>query len=248
MMRNSLPEAPPPDIDAWLRFGARGKADTVIALASGLPVATILDIGAGTGALLEELGDRRFGQHYVACEPARELFDVLVSKSIPGLDAAHRALLADVPASAGPDLAILSHVLEHLLDPAAVLADAIRRAPYVLLEVPLEGTRIGNLRSKLRALVLREPRESNAPGHVLFFTQRDVRRMVTFSGGLVVRERLYFPRDVYAARDSLLHRIVLRLPDSIAARFYYGHFGVLVARRQPPAQWQHGAYYPPIAD
>ena len=123
----------------WRALGARGKADHVIALcrAGGIAPTSTLEVGCGDGALLSELYARGFGGRLegveiapaaVAIAGARaEIAAVRVydGQHLPGEDAAH-------------DLGILSHVLEHVPDPSALLAETARACRAVVLEVPLE--------------------------------------------------------------------------------------------------------------
>jgi SAM-dependent methyltransferase len=124
----------------WRALGAVGKADHVLALCAAASVRpqSTLEIGCGDGALLCELHGRGFGgrlrgveitEAAVAIARQRtqienvELYDGL---HLPDADGAH-------------DLGILSHVLEHVPDPPALLAEVARACRAVIVEVPLEA-------------------------------------------------------------------------------------------------------------
>ena len=123
----------------WRALSAVGKADHVIALCrrAGVAPRTIADIGCGDGALLSELHRRGFGERLsgfeiteAASAAARERPEIESVQTFDGqrLPAPDHSF----------DLAILSHVLEHVPDPVASLREAARVAGAVLVEVPLE--------------------------------------------------------------------------------------------------------------
>ena len=86
-----------------------------------------------------------------------------------------------VPAADGAyDLAVLSHVLEHVDDPARLLREAARVAPAVLVEVPLEANRSAGRPAK-RA-------EAARIGHIQFLDRAAVHELVTAAGLAVAAE------------------------------------------------------------
>ncbi len=124
----------------WRALSAIGKADHVLALTPKRLWAgktRVLDIGCGDGALLLELDRRRPEWRFAGVEIAEAAVE-LVAGRCPDAD----VQVYDgetLPWDAGAfDLAILSHVLEHVPDPVAVLAEAARVAAFVIVEVPLE--------------------------------------------------------------------------------------------------------------
>jgi SAM-dependent methyltransferase len=96
----------------------------------------VLDVGAGLG-LFQEGMDRRGVKHdYVAVETDRGQFDDLRARL--GAPNAYPRL-EDVPAERKFDLVVLSHVLEHLAEPHAFLADLmqrLRKGGLLFVEVP----------------------------------------------------------------------------------------------------------------
>jgi SAM-dependent methyltransferase len=128
----------------WRALGAVGKADHVIALcaraglsAGGRPVST-LEVGCGDGALLCELHRRGFGGTLAGVEITQAAVDI----------ARGRAAISSVelydgrrlPAADGEyELGVLSHVLEHVHDPAELLREVARACRAVVVEVPLEA-------------------------------------------------------------------------------------------------------------
>jgi SAM-dependent methyltransferase len=128
----------------WRALGAVGKADHVIALcaraglsAGGHPINT-LEVGCGDGALLCELHRRGFGGTLAGVEIAQAAVDIARRRteisSVELYDGLH------LPVADGTyELGVLSHVLEHVHDPAALLREVSRACRAVVVEVPLEA-------------------------------------------------------------------------------------------------------------
>lgn len=163
----------------WRELGARTKAAHAVALC-GTP-RSVVEIGCGEGALLAELA-RAWPQAtfdgFELSEPAIELArarGIPRARRLEAFDGAH------VPAADGAyELAVLSHVLEHVPDPAPLLAEAARVARRVLVEVPLEGNRSARRPAK-RA-------EAERIGHLHAFDRAAVRALVAGAGLRVLGE------------------------------------------------------------
>jgi SAM-dependent methyltransferase len=126
--------------ERWRALGALGKADHVIALCkrAGVAPASTLEVGCGDGALLAELHKRHFGGALAGVEIAQAA--VAIAAARPELDSVSlydgsRLALAD----RAYELGILSHVLEHVPEPSALLREVARVCETVLVEVPLEA-------------------------------------------------------------------------------------------------------------
>jgi SAM-dependent methyltransferase len=126
--------------ERWRALGALGKADHVIALCEGAGVspASTLEVGCGDGALLAELHRRHFGGSLAGVEIAQAAVAIAAARPeldwVSVYDGSHLQL-----AEASFELGILSHVLEHVPDPAALLREVARVCETVLVEVPLEA-------------------------------------------------------------------------------------------------------------
>ena len=124
----------------WRALGAVGKADHVIALCAqgGVKPASTLEVGCGDGALLCELARRGFGGRLGGLEITQAAVEI--ARERPEIDSVERYDGVHVPVPAGAyDLGILSHVLEHVPEPAALLAEVARACRAVVVEVPLEA-------------------------------------------------------------------------------------------------------------
>ncbi len=168
----------------WREIGARAKAAHVRALcaSTGLKPRSVVEIGCGDGALLAQLR---------GWAPVLDGFDL----SAPAVSLARRAVPearrieafdgVEVPAEdSAYDLAVLSHVLEHVERPLPLLAEAARVAHEVLVEVPLEDNRSGRRPANLA--------ESERIGHLHLFERRDVRGLLE-DAGLVIEDELTDP-------------------------------------------------------
>jgi SAM-dependent methyltransferase len=223
----------------WRALGARSKADHAVELCAraGLRPRTLVEIGCGDGALLSELGARGLAPTLDGFElspPAAELArarTIRGARRIEAYDGAH------VPAPDDAyDLAVLSHVLEHVEAPAPLLREAARVAPAVLVEVPLEANRSAARPAK-RA-------EAAGIGHVQFLDRPAVHELLAGAGLEVAAEltdplpyahHAFFatsrPTRARAALKAGVRRAAWRAAPRAAERLFTVHHAVLARRR-----------------
>lgn len=124
----------------WRALGAVAKAEHVLALCAreGLSPASTLEVGCGDGALLCELRARGFGGRLAGVEISRAAVEL--ARAREQIEAVELYDGAHISAATGEyELGIVSHVLEHVRDPAALLAETARVCGAVVMEVPLEA-------------------------------------------------------------------------------------------------------------
>lgn len=152
----------------WRGLGAVDKCANIVSLCRDLPHAAILEIGAGEGAILKRLSDLGFGEKLHALEISPSGVEAIRSRGIPNLA---ECLLFDgyeLPYDDSKfDLAVLSHVIEHVEYPRKLLYEAARVARHVFVEVPLEDT-----------LRLKPDFVFDRVGHINFYSPVTFRRLV----------------------------------------------------------------------
>jgi SAM-dependent methyltransferase len=226
----------------WRVLGARGKAAHVAALCAraGLRPVTVVEIGCGDGALLAALAARGVGTVFDGFELSPEAAAMARGRGVPGVRRVEAFDGAHVPAGGAEyDLAVLSHVLEHVPDPGPLLAEAARVARHVVVEVPLEANRSA-ARPEKRA-------EAARIGHVHAFDRAAARALCT-AAGLAVEAELtdplpldhhaFFARDARAraraAIKTAVRRATFRASPRRAERLFTVHYACL-ARAEPTA-------------
>lgn len=169
----------------WRALGAIGKAEHVIDLctradvwAGGQPSKT-LEVGCGDGALLCELRRRDFGGALSGVEITEAA--VAIARSRPQIDSVELYDGLHLPAADGAyELGVLSHVLEHVPDPVALLREVARACRAVLVEVPLEANWSARRAGK---------REHAAEvGHLQRLDRRAIREIVARAGLSIAAE------------------------------------------------------------
>jgi len=175
----------------WRALCARGKADHVTALCAraGLAPTRVLEIGCGDGAILGWLAADRFAPTLDGCELSQAAAAIAAGRA--GVGEVRAITGDDLPYASGSyDLGILSHVLEHVHEPAVLLAEAARVCSAVIVEVPLEDN-VSARRPGKRAHALEI-------GHLQRFSRAEMHAVVT-QAGLRVSAELSdpLPRDVH---------------------------------------------------
>jgi len=165
----------------WRALSAIGKADHVTALCARAHIrpTSTLEVGCGDGALLCELHRRGFGGRLSGVEISEAA--VAIARGRDGVDAVELYDGESLPFGRREyDLGILSHVLEHVPDPTALLAEVARVCCAVLAEVPLEAN-LSARRSSKRA-------HSAEVGHLQGMDRATARRIIEDAGLSVVGE------------------------------------------------------------
>jgi SAM-dependent methyltransferase len=163
----------------WRRLGGIDKCENIIRLCASLEHADILEIGCGDGAILERLAHLGFGSQFTGLEISPSAVRQVQEKKIPncavklfdGYDLPFREKRFD--------LAILSHVLEHVEYPRRLIHDAARVAKTVFVEVPLED----NWRMSHDFVFDRV-------GHINFYNRRTIRSLVQSCGMTILHAHL----------------------------------------------------------
>lgn len=231
--------------DQWLRFGASDKVDTIEYLLARHRVraSSILELGCGTGAVIEECARRGLASDLSAVDYSAEAIARL-RRRLPGVTTivGDVMTLDDARLTRHFDVLILSHVLEHLEDPAALLRRLRQhfRYSYLIAEVPLENL----FASRVKRLIT-----GNLPsraGHVQFYTPQSFLDLIGSTGHHRLADRSYVPNMTsqmirfQGRKDGaptwmtgLRHISGWLLPRWSAPlykRFYYAHYGVLCTR------------------
>jgi SAM-dependent methyltransferase len=175
------------DVDRqWRWVCAADKADNIVALCNALPHSSILEIGAGEGSILKRLSDRGFGERLHGLEISRTGVEAIKNRGIARLADCLLFDGYDIPyGDRAFDLAILSHVIEHVEFPRKLIYEAARVAEYVFVEVPLEDT----VRLK-RDFVFTQA------GHINFYSATTIRRLIQTCGLEVLCQTVASPPKV----------------------------------------------------
>jgi len=217
----------------WRELGARDKAANIMALwraVGQVQPPKVIDIGCGDGAVIWELGRRGFGDNYVGYEISDSgiryansqtyakstRFELFNGESLPADDNSF-------------DLAILSHVIEHVESPRPLLKEAARVAKFVFVEVPLE-------------LTVRTPHDFHWTnvGHINLYNPLLIRHLVQSVGLTVLSERVTcqslpvftFQRPgIRGAMTWMVKAISLKVAPWLARRLWTYH-GALIAQER----------------
>lgn len=156
----------------WRWLVAMDKANNIISLCKNHPHNSILEIGAGEGSILKWLSELMFGKELYGLEISTSGVETIQKKQIKSLIECKLFDGYNISYENNKfDLAILSHVLEHIEYPRKLIYEASRIAKYVFIEVPLEDT-----------MCLSHDFVPNTPpykfGHINFYTPKTIRILI----------------------------------------------------------------------
>ena len=216
----------------WRELGAVGKADHVEALLRDRP-GRLVEIGCGDGSLLAELARRDAAASLAGFDVSEEAVRAAQARGLEHVEAFDGRRLPTGDDSF--EVALLSHVLEHVDDPVTLLREAARVASTVVVEVPLEASLSGRRGAKRR--------HSDAIGHVQVLDRAAARGLLA-AAGLRVRDELMDPLpaavhlfDAETAREravarakATVRRALFAASPALAARLFTVHWACVCTR------------------
>jgi ubiquinone/menaquinone biosynthesis C-methylase UbiE len=158
-----------PEGDAhWRKIGAIPKVDNIVSLCDRYPHKSIIEIGAGEGSVLQELSERGFADELYAIDISESGIRKIQARQIKTLKECSTYDGYTIPYSDDRfDIAILTHVVEHLENPRMLIYEASRVAKHLFVEVPLEDH-----------LRLSNDFVFDRVGHINDYTPRSIRRLL----------------------------------------------------------------------
>jgi ubiquinone/menaquinone biosynthesis C-methylase UbiE len=125
--------------EEWRRIGAIGKAQNIIDLTKGFKISNIIDVGAGDGNILSVLSEKNYCSDLTAVEISNSAIQQIKKKKIPGLKEIKQFDGYNLPFNDKQfDLAICSHVIEHVEHPRKLLSEIKRISKNQVFEVPID--------------------------------------------------------------------------------------------------------------
>lgn len=212
----------------WRSLGAIDKVRNVQSLCRHIPRATVLDVGSGEGSILKRLSDLNFGQDLYSVEISQSAVTTIHQRDIPRLRECQLFDGYHIPYNDRRfDLAIISHVLEHVEYPRQLLNEAARVAKHVFVEVPLEDT-----------IRLKPDFVLDRVGHINFYSWKTIRRLIQTCDLQVLSQTVTNPSravyEYYSGRGGIvkyaIKDLVLRSCPRIAASLFTYHCSILCAK------------------
>lgn len=208
-----------------MALGAIDKVRNIVRLWRQIPHERILETGSGEGSILQGLSDRNFGDSLSSLEISQSAVKAIQLQNIPRL---RECLLFDgydIPYEERLfDLAVPSHVLDHVEYPRRLFYEASKVARFIFVEVPLEDT-----------VRLEDKFVFNRGGHINFYSLNTARRLAETCGLVVLSEEITYPsRAVYqyygrttGAVKYLLKGTLRSFSKRLASSMFTYHFSLL---------------------
>lgn len=216
-------------LDAWRDLGAVDKANNVVTCCKSISHSTILEVGCGSGSLLKRLNELHFGQSLCGLDIVTGAIEGTRKRGIDTLVECLQFDGSTIPYGANTfDLAILSHVVEHLEHPRRLIYEAARVAKNVFIEVPLEDT-----------LRLKNDYVFSSTGHINFYSYKTFRQLIQTCDLEIVSQKITIPSGK-AYQHSLgrkgifapvIMKFCLKTFPSIAVAFFTYHCSILCDSR-----------------
>jgi SAM-dependent methyltransferase len=209
----------------WRRVGAQDKVRNLEEICKGQMFRDVVDVGAGEGSILSRLDEIRFAPNLYALEISRSGVQAIEQRRLSTLREVHPFDGYTIPyPDKRFDLALASHVLEHVEHERLLLRELKRVASKVFIEVPLEDT--------LRIAVSLD----NDIGHINFYRQETLLALLKSVGLRPLRWRVFdYSLAVGTYRLGLVkgvarqavRRAALRVAPRLAQTLFTYHLAVL---------------------
>ena len=193
--------------EEWRKIGAVGKAKNIIELSKSFSFNKVVEIGAGDGNLLLKLSEEKFGNELTAVEISDSAINQINKKNINKLKEVIKFDGYQLPFKDKEfDLAICSHVIEHVEHPRILLREIKRVSNHQIFEVPIDFS--FHVDKKVNHFL--------SYGHINIYTPSLFKFLLKSEGFNIIKERfeLYDKKVVqFQQKDRLillLKRLILK--------------------------------------
>lgn len=181
-------------LEEWRTICATQKVENIIELAQGESFDKVLELGAGSGILLQMLSKHNFAKHYYALDISESSIVQIKKKKIKGLESVACFDGYHIPYPDNHfDLVVLSHVLEHVEHPRMFIREVKRVCKAAIIEVPCDYK--SGVDRKVKALT--------DYGHINVYTPTLLRFFLRTEGFATHRNKMSF-----SSNSTLLYRTI----------------------------------------
>jgi ubiquinone/menaquinone biosynthesis C-methylase UbiE len=126
-------------LEQWRHEGARKKVDNICKIVNGQKFSSLIEIGAGEGSILSILDQTDISKELYALEISTSGIEKINSRKIQKLKEVKLFDGYTIPyADKQFDLAICSHVIEHVEHPRLLLREIKRISKQQVFEIPID--------------------------------------------------------------------------------------------------------------
>lgn len=170
----------------WRDLGGKQKALNLIEITKGLDFEKVVDVGSGDGAVLEWLEKQNFKHDINSLEISESGKKVIETRNLKSVKEVKIFDGYNIPFSDKQfNLALCSHVIEHVEHPRILLREIARVSDYQVFEVPIDFSL--NVDSKIKHYL--------AYGHINIYTPALFKFLLKSEGFEVIKEKFVFYDD-----------------------------------------------------
>ena len=254
------------DYDAqssWIH--STDKVQNIISLCNKFPHENILEIGCGDGAVLVRLREKKFGKNLRAVDICNTAIDKArtrtesrniksglefkvfkENKDISDLTLKFLTSITEKHEVNKFNLAILTHIIEHVENPRELLCEAGKVAQYVFVEVPLEDTlqlkKASYYDDDYSEYDDYEPDDDGFEEHVNIYSYNSIRWLIQSCGFIIIGHKVTIPSfEVYKLRfgeqrtdlEYKPAKLALQMNDRMAASFFDCYISSILCKQEP---------------
>jgi len=177
----------------WRELGARQKFENIVCLSKHMNFNRVLEVGAGEGSILQLLNDSDFCNELYALEISDSGIEQIKKRKLSKLKQAAKFDGYNLPFKDQYfDLVILSHVLEHVEFPRALLREILRVSHYQIIEIPRDYKY--NVDKRINTFL--------AYGHISVFTPTLLRYLLKSEQFEIIKDK-----QAFTSKDLLMYNI-----------------------------------------